>query len=252
MRWLLLFSGFVFLFGCAPLLEPQWTEIPSAEDLLNRLEQQSGRYTSLDAAASVNFTAREKYYPSQQFLLLERPNRLRADVLTGFGQLVMQLSSDGGNFAVFLNNTVPGRYLYGPANYANISRFTRIPLALEDLLALLLYAPSLIAYTDSHVTVGSDYLQLVLTNSWQRQELTFDKRLLLSGCRYYSKNGLRLSVIYEQIYGEEQFPRKVKIEAPLDDIRVTLEYSELKLNEPIDPKQFQLEKPANIVAEILP
>ena len=252
MRWLLLLILSVLLASCTPRPERQWTEIPPAEKLLARLELQSGQYRSLDAVASVHLTARGKYFSSQQFLLLERPDRLRADVLTGFGQLVMQLSSDGKTLAVFLNNSVPGKFLRGPANYANISRFIRIPLAPEDLLALLLYDPPLMAYTNSQVTVDGNRLQLLLSSPEKRQELLFDARLRLSGCRYYVKNELQLSVSYEEMSDQEPFPHKVKIETPLEDTRITLEYSELKLNVPIDTKQFQLQKPANAVAETLP
>jgi len=34
--------------------------------------------------------------------LLQKPNRLRADVLTGFGQLILQMTSDGEILSVFL------------------------------------------------------------------------------------------------------------------------------------------------------
>ncbi|MCW9049296.1 MAG: DUF4292 domain-containing protein, partial [Deltaproteobacteria bacterium] len=241
-----------FLSGCAPSLQNQWSELPPAAQLLNKLALQSGQHRSLDAEASVSLTARGKYFSSQQFLLLERPDHLRADVLTGFGQLVLQLASDGEYLAVFLNDSVPGRFFHGPASYANISRFIRIPLAANDLLALLLYDPPLIVYQESRVLIMSDQLGLMLTAGDNRQELLFDARMRLIGSRYYAKNELQLKVDYEKISEADMFPRKVKIEVPGEETRVTLAYSQLELNKPIDPAKFRLKKPVNIDVETLP
>ena len=251
MRWLILFL-FILPAGCICPPKPVWIEIPTAEYLLAKLVSESGRYSSLDSAASVALTTRRKHFSSQQFLLLKRPDCFRADVLTGFGQLVLQLTSDGENLAVFLNNPVPGRFMRGPASYENVSRFIRIPLAVKDLLALLLHDPALIVYQRSRVEVSSGILTLILSGDDKRQELLFNEKLQLIGCRYFMAEELQLSVDYQKFVGVDKFPHKVKIEIPLEQIRVAVTFSELKINENIDVAQFRLEKPANIPVEVLP
>ena len=241
----------VALTGCIRPPEPVWTEIPTAEQLLVKLASESGRYSSLDGAASVSLTAGEKYFSSEQFLLLQKPNRLRADVLTGFGQLILQMTSDGEMLSVFLNTTVPGRFLRGPASYENIFRFVRIPLAAEDLLTLLLYDPPLIAYQHSSVEIVSETLTLLLSGSDDRQELLFDRQLQLIGCRYFRSGEEYLSVDYQKFSKENEFPHTIKIAMPLEQTRVKVKYSELKVNGGIDITQFQLKKPANIPIEPL-
>lgn len=251
MRWLILFL-LVVLTGCIRPSEPVWTEVPTAEQLLIKLASESNRYVSLDGTASVSLTTGEKYFSSEQFLLLQKPNRLRADVLTGFGQLILQMTSDGEILSVFLNTTVPGRFLRGPASYENIFRFVRIPLAVEDLLPLLLYDPPLIAHQYRRVETASKTLTLILSAGDDRQELLFDRQLQLIGCRYFRDGEKYLSVDYQKFSNENEFPYTIKIAMPLEQTQVKVKFSELKVNESIDITQFQLTKPVNIPMEALP
>ncbi|MCD6581721.1 MAG: hypothetical protein J7K90_07955 [Desulfuromusa sp.] len=250
MRWLIFFL-LVVLTGCIRPSEPVWTEIPTAEQLLIKLTSESDRYSSLDGAASVSLTAGEKYLSSEQFLLLQKPNHLRADVLTGFGQLILQLTSDGEILSVFLHTTIPGRFLRGPASYENFFRFLRVPLMAEDLLTLLLYDPPLIAHQHSRVEASSRTLTLVLSGNDNRQELLFDRQLRLIGCHYFRAGEKYLSVDYQEFSKKNKFPHTIKIAIPLEQTRVRVKFSELKVNGGIDITQFQLEKPANIPLEPL-
>ncbi|MFK5925655.1 MAG: hypothetical protein QM483_03395 [Desulfuromusa sp.] len=251
MRWLIFFL-LVGLTGCIRPSEPDWTDIPTADQLLVHLASTSGRYSSLDGAASVSLTTRDKFFTSQQFLLLQKPDLLRTDVLTGFGQLILQMTSDGETLSVFLKTTVPGRFLRGPASYENIFRFIRIPLATKDLLALLLYDPPLIDYQNYSVELTSGALKLVLSNNNNRQELLFDRQLQVIGCHYFRAGKQYLSVDYQEFSKKSHFPHLVKIAMPLEQTRVKVNFSELKVNERINIVQFHLEKPENIPLETLP
>ncbi|MDX2495763.1 MAG: hypothetical protein QNK27_12440 [Desulfuromusa sp.] len=251
MRWLIFFL-LVLLGGCIHPPEPVWTEIPTAEQLLAKLASESGRYSSLDGTANVSLKRGEKYLSSQQFLLIQKPNRLRADVLTGFGQLVLQIASDGKKLSAFLNTTVPGRFLRGPASYENMFRFIKVPLAVEDLLTLLLYDPPLIAHQHSSVSVSSGGLTLTLMGINNRQELLFDRQLRLMGCRYSRSGEMFLSVDFKNLSGIDMFPHQVVIDIPLEQTRVNVEFSDLQVNASIDAARFALKEHANIPIEILP
>jgi len=252
MRRLVSLLLLLLLAACARPQLPVWTELPDADKLLQQVASQSGMVESLDAAASVSLNVDGKYFSSQQFVLLERPNRLRTDVLTGFGQLILQLTSDGEQLAVYTNTTVPGRFYRGPATDENLIRFTRIPLAGRDMVRLLLYDPPIIAYQQSEVLEGDGELTLRLSGDELEQELFFNEKLQLSGCRYLSKDKLLLEVLYQKIENERLFPQTVRIDAASEKTRVVIKFSDIKLNSEIPVERFRLQPPANLPVEELP
>ncbi len=251
MRWSIL-SLLFLLCGCIHHSEPVWNDVPTAQQLLESVTANSERYSSLDTAASVALTTGSKFFSSQQFLLLQKPNHLRTDVLSGFGQLLLQMASDGETLSVFLNTTVPGRFFRGPASYENLYRFIRVPLAVEDLLSLLLYGPPLIAYRHSNVTVSTKYLTLTLSDNYNnRQELLFDRQLRMVGSYYFTDGEKYLLVDYQNFSKTSQFPRRIKIDMPLEKTRVKLELSDLRINAKIDPARLSLKAHNNIPVEVL-
>ena len=251
MRWLIL-SLLFLLCGCIHHSEPVWNDVPTAQQLLERVTANSERYSSLDTAASVALTSGSKFFSSQQFLLLQKPDHLRADILSGFGQLLLQMASDGETLSVFLNTTVPGRFFRGPASYENLYRFIRVPLAVEDLLSLLLYGPPLIAYRHSNVTVSAKHLILTLSDNYNnRQELLFDRQLRMVGSYYLTDGEKYLLVDYQNFSKTSQFPRRIKIDMPLEKTRVKLDLSELRINAKIDPARLSLKAHNNIPVEVL-
>ncbi|SHI57966.1 Outer membrane lipoprotein-sorting protein [Malonomonas rubra DSM 5091] len=250
-----LFALFLLLLISACAKPPQqiWTDLPSSDELLQRIEQTTGQVNSLDAAASVALTTAGKFFSSQQFLLLERPERLRTDILTGFGQLILQLTSDGEQLSVFVNTKVPGRFYRGEASPDNLARFTRIPLQPRELVKILLYSPPMIQYQRQEVKPGENNgLLLLLENSDMRQEVLFDAELRVIGCRYYSGNNLFLQVDYQRLDEEKQFPRTIRVELPEQQSRATVKFSDLKLNLEIPADKFHLQPPDGIPVEPLP
>ncbi len=250
----LLLSGLLLLVlaACARPPQPIWTDLPSTAQLLERLQKTTGQVRSLDAEAKVGLTVKGKYVSSQQFLLAEKPDRFRADVLSGFGQLILQLTSDGEELAVFLNTTVPGRFFRGPASFENLSRFTRVPLADKDLIRLLLYDPPLIDFEASEVQVSEEGLVLRLSSNERFQDLLFDRQLHLVGCRYLAKDEALLDVKYGKIDEQDLFPRTVRIELPREETSVALRFSALQTNVSIPAERFRLKQPEKIQVEALP
>ena len=239
----------LFVSACARPPQVTWTELPTVEFLLTRLADTTGQVHSLDGTAKVSMTVKGKFFSSQQFLLVEKPDRLRADVLTGFGQLILQLTADGKELSVFMHTTVPSRFLRGPATAENLARFTRVPLATEDMVRLLLYEPPLITYQQAEVVAEENTLLLRLNNQKIRQELLFDRHLRFVGCRYFSQEGIFLEVLYDKFNEEDVFPRKIQLTLAEGDTRVVFKFSALQTNVRIDPERFTLEIPAQIAVE---
>ena len=242
----------LFIAACARPPEPVWTELPTAAHLLQQVSETTGQVDSLDAAASVGLTINGKYRSVQQFLLVQKPNRLRVDVLTGFGQLVMQLASDGEELSAFLQTTVPGRFYRGAASDDNLTRFTRIPLSGNKIVRLLLYDPPLISYQQHEVEVVDEQLVLRLRGEGQQQELRFDRELRLVGCRYFTAQELFLEVQFLQIDTSDQFPRRIQIALPTKQLELKFKFTELQTDLSIAAERFRLTQPKNLAVEPLP
>ena len=225
--------------------------IPTAPQLLERIAVESGRYSSLDGAAGVSLTTAGKFFSSQQFFLLQRPNRFRTDVLTGFGQLILQLTSNGNELSVLMHTTVPGRFLQGPASNENLHRFTRMPLAVVDLLSILLYSPPIIAHNENSVELVDGLSRLSLRDGFSEQQVFFDYRLRLVKSYYFKADQVYLSVDYSDFAASDGFPRTMVIEFPHEETRVKVTFTELELNGNVDAVKFQLHKPDNVELELL-
>ncbi len=251
MRWLLIFVVLIFG-GCIRNPEPEWLEIPTANQLLAQLGSSADSYNTLDGVASVGLTRAGKFLSSQQFMLLQKPDHLRTDVLTGFGQLILQLTSDGEELSVFLNTTVPGRFFRGTASAENISRFIRVPLAVTDLLSLLMYSPTLISTDTKDVEIVAGLLKLTLHAGDRSQQLFFNQQLQIVSCRYLLGTEIYLTVVYERFSAETAFPQTITIELPQEETRIKVKFSELQLNTLIAQNKFSLRKPDNLKLEYLP
>lgn len=248
---LLLIVCSVLLSGCAQHVPKVWTDVPASGDLLSRLRSLAGQYHSLDTEAKVSLTLQGRFMSTHQFLLVQKPERLRADVLTGFGQLVMQMAVDKETIAAYLNNTVPGKFYTGAATQENLSRFARIPLEVGDLVSFLLYAPPLIWHEVATTTVHEDQLLLVLSNNNQRQEVLFDPSLRVVELRYLRQDVLQLQVNYDDFDTEQNFPRLLKMNLPGQQTRITVNMEQPLLNPVLDDEHFRLSVPTGAIIETL-
>lgn len=226
--------------------------LPAVDVLFQKLSQAADTYRTLDGEAKVAVTADGKFFSSQQFLLVEKPDRFRTDVLSPFGQLVLQLAVDRSDLNVFLNTTVPGRFFQGAASDDNLVHFTRVPVHFKDMVRFFLYDPPLIPKLKSEVKAHKEGVQLVLIGDQQRQELVFDRQLHLVSSSYYRQDQLWLRAVYNKISERDGFPRRIKLEVPDRKTEVSVRFAELKTNATIPGERFVLNPPANVTLEILP
>lgn len=250
MRAILLLA-FLALSACArPVPTPM--PLPDKGELLQGLIRSADTYRSLDGEAKVAVSVEGKFFSSQQFLLVEKPDRFRTDVLSTFGQLVLQLAVDRGDLNVFLNTTVPGHFYRGAASDENLVRFTRVPVHFKDMVRLFLYDPPLIQGQGSEVKPHEEGVQLILTGSGQRQSLIFDRQLRLIESSYYRQGQLWLKTVYNDFSEQDGFPKRIKLEVPDRKTEVSVRFSELETNVTIPEEKFVLNPPANATLESLP
>ncbi|MFO7766333.1 MAG: DUF4292 domain-containing protein [Pelovirga sp.] len=252
MKYCLLLLLALFVTACARPPEPLWTDIPAPEVLLERLSARSGKITSLDLAASVSVTTAGKHVSSQQFILAEHPDLLRVDALSGFGQLVMQLATDGDFLSVFLNTTSPPKFFHGRATKENFSRFVRLPLPPELLVAVILYDPPVLGYQQSRVSSSGEQLELNLSDGFFSQTFYFDGQLQLVGTDYIEDGNVLFSVEYSRFSTTDDFPRRIEVRMPTEDAVLAMRISDLVLNAAIPVTKFSLQAPDGIDVEPIP
>lgn len=252
MKYYLLLLLVFFVTACARPPEPLWTDVPAPEVLLERLSARSGQVTSLDVAASVSVTTAGRHISSQQFILAEYPDRLRVDALSGFGQLVMQLATDGDLLSVFLNTTSPPKFFHGNATKENFSRFIRLPLPPELLVAVILYDPPVLGYQQARVNSRDEQLELHLSDGFFSQIFYFDGQFQLVGTDYVEEGEVLFSVAYSRFSATDGFPRRLEVLMPPEDAVLAMRISDIVLNAAIPVTRFSLQVPDGIDAEPIP
>ncbi|PLX89911.1 MAG: hypothetical protein C0618_00265 [Desulfuromonas sp.] len=243
-----LFVLVAILSGCIRPVVPSGP-LPSAEQLLGAVTAQAQMFSSLDGEARVGVTANGRYVPTQQFLSVEKPDRFRADVLSTFGQLLVQLAVEQDMMAVHLHTTVPGRFYRDRATGENLARFIRLPIDTDQLVRLLLVDPPLIDSPQRRVQREGTGYRLTIENPPQRQDILFDQELRLSEVVYWYSAEPVLRVAYDDYSEKQQFPHRIDVEAGPQKTRMTARFSVLQLNGDIADSRFLLDPPAGMAVE---
>lgn len=240
------------LTGCARPPAFEWTEIPEARQLLEQLHDHSRQLAGADLEATVSINNQGRHVSSQQFLLVERPDRLRLDALTGFGQLILQLATDGDILTVLLNTSEPPRFFMGVASPESFARFVRLPVAAEVLVPVLLHAPLVISHQRRQVVVEDHQLVLTLEQDNFRQLFYFDSQHQVTGMDYEQDDLVLLRVSYANFSDDDNFPRRIELTIPEDEVKVALKITNVNLDPQISVERFRLQPPDRITIEPLP
>ena len=238
--------------GCAPPPERPLSVTPGLEKrLLETLEESAGTVSSLRGLAKVRVDSGERAMRGNQVLLVERPDRFRAESLSPFGNPLMVVTTDGEKVQALIPSE--GRFMEGEASYRNLVRFTGLPLELEDLLRILLYQIPPIAFDRSRIEAGSEGYLLHLAGSGLRQELLFDPELRLIRASWFERSDLLLRVDYDRFTEAPPFyPRTIDLEVPSAEIAASVNFNEIELNPDLPAERFKLSPPTGYAVEPLP
>ena len=252
--------GFVLalaLAGCAAQpLRPDLDVSPPdglSAELLQRVRQNATSYRALEGLAKVRISSQGQNYNATQVVLVEQPDRLRAETLSPFGTPLLVLATDGQQVSALIPGD--GVFYQGGASPANLQRFTRLPLLLEDMISLLLYQVPLVeAERHSLNRDGEGNLQLTLYGRDDiRQQLTFNGAHMLTSAAFLQREQLQLRVSYRDFSGDGTgYPTNLLLEMPPVQTEAALSFSEVRLNGAIPPARFRLTPPAGVEVRPLP
>lgn len=230
----------VTLSGCVrPTLPPARTLLPSEEALRlwEKVQETGRRYHSLRGLAKVQVFWQGKDATVSQALVVEKPDRFRAETLNpfGFGFPLLLMATDGVQLAVMVPGE--GRMFRGEATSRNLQRFTRVPLYLDDLVRFILYEVPVIPHDQrqAYRIVDGRRLLEMRDGDLRRQELYFSPAEQLQEALYYEGEELTLRVRYDSFSAAaDSFPRSASLDMPGHQARASLLFSELETN--ISPK----------------
>lgn len=217
------------------------------------MQQQSSSYRALEGLAKVRISSQGQNYNATQVVLVEQPNRLRAETLSPFGTPLLVFATDGQEVGALIPGD--GVFYQGAASPANLQRFTRLPLLLEDMIGLLLYQiPLLEAEGQSLSRDGEGNLLLLLHGpNGVAQELTFNGAHMLTSAAFLQRQQLQLRVSYKDFSGDGTgYPTNVFLEMPAVQTEAAVNFSEVRLNGSIPPARFRLVAPAGVEVRPLP
>ena len=242
------------LSACAPVRPDLGPPVSSdfADDLLRHWQADVQGLKSIKGLARLKLEAPLNNVNANQVLLVEQPDRLRAETLSPFGVPLLLLVADGEKMGAFL----PAQNLYyqGSSTPENLGTFVNLPLELSDLVGILLYQPQMIVAREKEAfTLKDGGWLLIRRGTLERQELVFNAMQQLIEVSYYKDNDLFLKAHYGQFSASDStYPRQLTLDIPAKYAKITLEFSDLETNGKIRPDLFKLTPPAGARVVYLP
>ena len=245
---------FFFISGCARPLPPELPLPSKSESQLRAdLDAVTNRYHSLQSSARIEVITGSESFAASQVLFVQRPAQLRSEILFGpFATPVMSLSADQDQLSVY--QPLKGTFAQGSASVANIARYTRLPLRVEDLVGMILVAPPRFPFEQSSVTrvTTGDRLVLIATGGVE-QRFTFDAAGNLLQAAYLLGERLQLQADYSGFDARaEGFPQKLQVSMPERQVVATMTFSDSVINVPIPAQNFMIKIPAGMKVQSLP
>ncbi|MEJ5374970.1 MAG: DUF4292 domain-containing protein [bacterium] len=256
LRWLMLALLVLAAPACAPKALVRPGSVPSAQELLERLQAQDSGIRTLQATGSLKWTREGERQSVDQALILSRPGSLRLEALSPMGPSVLSMSISRGVAQVY----VPGekRALSGAASDKIMERLFALPMKVDEVLAVLCGRPPLCARVSSveaRAEAGVWILELDCQDSGLHQQLRLDPAHGdPMGMVVLSPSGqLLVSISWSGFrkVDDLRLPTEIRVELPAKASRVELRLRELDPNLPIPEERFRLEIPKEIQVEPL-
>lgn len=249
-RRCLLAAALLLVSGCSvsapPALHPPPPNLPDAAELCARLQARRERLHSLRALVRLRYSDPEESHSSRQALIVERPSRVRVEVLSLLGTAFL-LTADGTQLTVYAPNE---RTVYrGTASPENLWRYTRLWMPVGDLVDIVLATPPVAAETASGVSFEPQSGEIRLQHRAEEGDAAvgFSEEGLPVSVQRRGRNG---SVLWNARYGAYEthaglpIATEIALELPQFSRTIDLSLGEIEINPALDARLFALQTPA--------
>jgi len=223
----------VVLGGCG-LRRPRPTLPPlAAETLLDRLAARRTEVTSLRARARVHAGLQGRWV--RQAFLVRRPSEVRVDVLSPFG-LVLALGARDD--LLWAYPPADRTRFEGPATPANMARFLGAPVAIQDIVDILLGVPPARPATGPpqlEATPEREYRVTVPIDGGTQTIWFAGDSLVVVRAEESHADGALLRLAFGDY--QNGFPQALEVRSQ-DQSPVQLDYEAVETNVTLDPQLF--------------
>ncbi len=198
---------------------------------------------------------------ANEWIAAEKPDRLRFETLDFFGNVAAVLVADGRRFALY--DARAATFYRGEPTPENVSRLLPVMLPADELATMLCGSAPVIPGEPISVDVKDGLLVLTVAAAGRQQQLgigeqaTIERSLVRRQVR--TDGGIELSPTFDlelshfRSIGAVRFPLGAQLDAPRDQARIELFWSDVELNGPSDEALFRLEPPRGVkVVELSP
>lgn len=243
--------------GCRTLAPPValLPDDPRPGSLLASLSEAARERRGLRGRArlAVDSDPRDVHVRGDLVLVVERPARLRVEVLGLLGQSLAVLVSDGGRYEWF--DARSHAYRSGPVHRDLLWQVVRVPLAPGEVVDLILGEPlpraGLAIRGASSVGDSEIRVELGDADGVLRERLAFDADAHLRWGELLAGSGALARRTRYDDYAEQDglaFAREIAVEFPDLEVRAELSLSDVELNPDAPAGLFRLREPGPAAA----
>ena len=223
---------------------------PRPHALLAGWTARAGELRSLRGSARVSLDGARGASFARQLLALERPARLRVEVLGLLNQRIAVLATDGERYDLYRSES--GAVESGEIRPSVLWEVAGVPLTPEEAVGVLLGAPRMqrpgAEITDAVESADAAVRFELRGSDLHWFVLEFDAQELLSGYQLAGPEGPLFQVRYHD-YREvagTRFAHRVELDFPFSEIHAEVRFSGVELNPVLPESIFRLELPERV------
>jgi Domain of unknown function (DUF4292) len=238
---------FLGLAGCAAIVKPPAPAGPAKEwessELIKSLSQRREQFRSLRALARVDYSGPDGKSGFQEAVLVQRPDRLRLETLSYLGAILIVTVNDK---EIVGYHPREGVYVRGQRSKANLFRYTKIPLELDEITTLLVGLPPV----DVSAPRRQEGNSLIFSPKGQKKDaLAFESAepVPTKWERFNGAGGIELQAQFADYVSTPAglFPSTIVVEAPLQRKKLEIRYQQPEFNTSLPTDLFSQQKPAH-------
>jgi hypothetical protein len=216
---------------------PEW----QSSQLIESISQRGKGFRSLRALAQVEYAGPEGKHGFQEAVVVERPNRLRLETLSMLGAILIVTVNER---EIVGYHPREGVFVRGPATKANLRRYTKIPVELEEITMLLLGLPPV----NSSMSGKQEGTAMIFPRDGRGRDVVRFEHPQPVPTEWQRVNGndeVELTARFSDyaVFEAGLFPTKIVFESDRPKQKLEIRYQEPELNGAIQPDLFTQQKP---------